>query len=212
MPGVRIFFVEGSVGAAICILDLQAEGGPAKRVRSSGADDKWKFQVVEWKREIKGGAKMFTQFDDMKLEIKGLRMTERVRAILNMVVAAKTSPFLTAKAMSKQTKLNCIARTIVDISQNPVRRCFTPAHGCNHTLCTSSVLVHLGMKRMVLPCEHFAFQGHGLSRVRFGDLSNSKLRTLAGEGMCLPCLGVVLFSLHLLGYFSHAGVQEGDSV
>ena len=31
--------------------------------------------------------------------------------------------------------------------------------------------------------------------------SNRQLRTLAGEGMCLPCLGTIVWCLHLTGAF-----------
>ena len=93
-----------------------------------------------------------------------------------------------------------VSKTIVDVSQNPCRRNFTPVHGTNHTLCTSSHLCHLGQMRTVLPAEMMLMQGWNSETLVVPDgMTNKSMRVLAGNGMFLPCLGSVLLALLLAG-------------
>ena len=140
----------------------------------------------------------------LKVNIRGLEMTPRIRAILNMVVAAKVSG---KHCVTRASILDAVATTIVDVSQNPARRAFTPKSGVNHTLCTSSRLVHLGLMRTLLPVEAMLMQGHNIDNLKFpgigqGGLSNHQIRCLAGEGMYLPSLGMLIWALFLTGAFT----------
>lgn len=168
------------------------------RVVSHG-EMKWKAQIAAWRSELQsGGHDVRRAFERLKKPIRGLRVTERVQEILNVVTATKLKG---SESKSHQSILSSIKYTIVDVSQNPVRRAFTGDSGFCHTLCTSSLLVHLGYQRMVLPAEHMAFQGHNLKRLKFGQLTHSKIRELAGEGIFLPSLATVIWCMHLVGTF-----------
>lgn len=82
-----------------------------------------------------------------------------------------------------------------DVSQNPVRSPWTGSQGITHCLTTSSLLYTFARQRVVLPIELMYFQGHSREiRIPPGMLQAS-LRDLAGEGMCLPCLGTLIYSL-----------------
>ena len=169
----------------------------------------WIKQIQEWRDEL-CISQNYLPFDRLRCEIEGLHITPRVRAILNLVVASKVAG---KKCKTAEDIRSYIGNIIVDVSQNPARRCFTPSKGIHHCLCTSSQLVHLGLMRVLLPCEYFFLQGHSESSIRFPNPavftsstgvsppSNRQLRTLAGEGMCLPCLGTIVWCLHLTGAF-----------
>lgn len=167
----------------------------SRRTLSIPEDSKWLQQIASWRAELKI-ARNFLPFDSLQQSIKGVNLTARTRAILNCVVATKVKG---QTSKTKRETLAAIATTIVDLSQNPCRKNFTPASGTNHTLCTSSFLVHLGQFRTVLPSEMLAWQGHNLQRIKFPTRSNRVWRCLAGEGMNLACLGTVIFALHLTG-------------
>lgn len=165
----------------------------------SSNEEKWKGQIVAW-REALEIPRDWRPFDLLNMQIHGCRMTPRVQAILNMVVASKLGGFYTK---DRRTIRKAIQGTIVDISQNPIRRAFTPDHGVNHCLRTSAQLVHLGLERMILPAEMMMFQGHNSSKLKYPAgseaMSNRQARHLAGEGMFLPSLGLVVWCLLLTG-------------
>ena len=85
----------------------------------------------------------------------------------------------------------------VDISQNHVRRPFAESASGLRTLTTSSKLYHYGSDRMLVGREYLIFQGYR-SDVKTSNSSEDEIRKLAGEGMCLPCLGHVLWCAHLI--------------
>lgn len=162
-------------------------------------DRKWKEQIVAW-REALNIPRDWRPFDLLNMQIHGCRMTPRVQAILNMVVASKLEGFYTT---DRRTIQKAIQDTIVDISQNPIRRAFTPNHGVQHCLCTSASLIHLGLQRCILPAELMLWQGHNSSKLKYPAgseaMSSRQARNLAGEGMFLPSLGVVVWCLLLTG-------------
>ena len=134
-------------------------------------------------------------------------MTPRIAGILNLVTAEKIGGHV---SKPKGDILKALATTVVDVSQNPCRKNFTPEHGTNHTMCTSSMLVHLGKFRTVLPAEMMMWQGHNIAKVKFPAAEPSKAwRVLAGEGMALPCLGTVIFCLLLNGAWTAEAGHEG---
>ena len=142
--------------------------------------------------------KGYNPWSKMNLQIQGLNCTARVSALLNLM----TATVLKGQVKSKKETLQLMGNMVIDISQNPCRRCWTPPSGTNHTLCTSSWPLHMGKLRAVLPAELFAWQGHNIMRTKFPKgMTNKKIKTLAGEGMFLPSLGTVIFSLLLTGSF-----------
>ena len=79
-----------------------------------------------------------------------LSKASRIRAILNTVVASKLKSQI---SKTRAETLAAISTTVVDVSQNPCRRSYTNDNNMNHCLCTSSIPIHLGQKRVVLPVE-----------------------------------------------------------
>ena len=67
---------------------------------------------------------------------------------------------------------------------------------------TSSVIYSHGLDRIVLPIEMLLWQGHQLDVVVPGTMSQRSLRSLAGEGMTLPCLASIVHVLQLMGGFN----------
>ena len=170
-----------------------------KNLRYQGSQDgdpQWKRQIAQWRDEL-GVSSKYLPFDGLRAKVQGLCMTPRVKAILNCVVATK---IVNKGLKTRADVMKEISTTVVDVSQNPCRRNFTPAHGTNHTLCTSSQLCHLGRMTTVLPAEMMLLQGWNSETLVVPDgMTNRSLRVLAGNGMCLPCLGTVLWSLLLAG-------------
>ena len=53
---------------------------------------------------------------------------------------------------------------------------------------------------MILPAEMMLLQGWSSESLVIPDgMTNKSMRVLAGNGMCLPCLGTVIWSLLLSG-------------
>ncbi len=86
--------------------------------------------------------------------------------------------------------------TIVDISQNHARRPLS-SNGVAHTLTTSSKLYSFAQNRLLTGVEHLILQGYPFD-LDPSTLSESDLRTVAGEGIALPCLGVLIMCLCLV--------------
>ena len=170
----------------------------ALATRSDEGEQKWKSQITTWRQELKVPMN-FRPFQQLRRSVQGMSLNPRITAILDMVTAVKLGG---DRTKNKQEISAALATTVVDVSQNPCRRNYTPSHGVNHTLCTSSLLVHLGKFRTVVPAEAMMWQGHNIQRLKFptGE-SNRTWRCLAGEGMALPCIGTVIWCLFLTGAF-----------
>lgn len=91
----------------------------------------------------------------------------------------------------------------VDVSQNPIRKAFTNSAGVSKCLTTSSSLYSFHRDGTVLPLEHLMFQGHGKEVCIPTTMTQAELKELAGEGICLPCLGAIMISLLSAGCFAH---------
>ena len=86
---------------------------------------------------------------------------------------------------------------LVDVSQNPSRRYFTNADGVAKCIHTATKLYSFRKDRIVLPFELMLLQGHPESMRIPDDMKCKELHDLAGEGICLPCLGLILTALML---------------
>ena len=100
---------------------------------------------------------------------------------------------------AKQTALQDV---YVDVSQNPkfgpmasVASGAADILGC---LCTSTCLYSYGRDRALLPIEHMYLQGHRRGFSIPDRMPSNRLRQLAGEGMSLPCLATVIWSMYLV--------------
>lgn len=98
--------------------------------------------------------------------------------------------------MSFQEKKDLLKDSYIDISQSPnyCRVCVTGMNmGC---LATSSSIYSYGRDRMLVAQEHMLLQGH--RRAFRLPAAPSRVRKLAGEGMCLPCLATIVWSMYLV--------------
>eukprot|EP00439_Symbiodinium_sp_Y106_P062630 s5904_g9.t1 len=185
-------------GIRYCNQTVQARR-PSAAVKLDEVDDKqWRVQIADWRHKL-GISTKYNPFDRLKLKIRGLRLTTRIKAYLNLIVADQTKELLRQKKQGRKKKMcAAISDIVVDVSQNPARRSYANKHKCLRTLCTSSVLVDLGKCRVILPSEMLWLQGHNVQQTSVpADMSASSLRKLAGEGMALPCIGLCVWAIYL---------------
>eukprot|EP00439_Symbiodinium_sp_Y106_P034527 s6144_g4.t1 len=90
----------------------------------------------------------------------------------------------------------------VDYSQSHGRRKWTNRSGVNPTLTTRSELYSFGEDRVVLPFELLRMHGFPADIVLPSDISPRQMRSIVGNGMSLPCLGTILWSLHVMKHRS----------
>lgn len=138
----------------------------------------------------------------------GMKMpseTPRVKALLDLVATERLmyacsnqqTPISEIKEFSQERKQELLKHVFCDISQNPKFRSCTGNDGVTGCLTTSTLLYSYGKDRMVLPFELMLFQGHRRGLKIPQDMKSSSLRSLAGEGMAVPCLGAIIWSLYL---------------
>lgn len=122
-------------------------------------------------------------------------LTSRVETILNLVAVQHLG--LQNLDAEFTTKKKLLRDVFCDVSQNPKFGAFTGSSGNAPCLATSTRMFSFGEDRWVLPIELLYWQGHSRGiRIPEGMKSN-EIRDLAGEGMCLPCFGTVLWSAFL---------------
>ena len=105
-------------------------------------------------------------------------------------------PHVVRKLLLKKKK-ELLKEVYCDVSQNPMYRAFTNNKNIAPCLCKSTSLYSFGQDRFLLPFEHLLLQGHRRSLEIPSAIRSNQLSHLAGEGMCLPCLGLVVWSLYL---------------
>ena len=89
----------------------------------------------------------------------------------------------------------------VDVSQSLQRRTFTSAEDMNRTQTTSSVLYSFNTDSVLVGKEMLQLQGQSSKFQIPEHAKDHVLRELAGEGMSVPCVGLVLWSLFLSTQF-----------
>ncbi len=133
----------------------------------------------------------------------GLSKTSRAWECIDLAFLQYLGP---EKALDQSISLEEISSSVkelfVDVSQNPSRRSFTNASSdVTKCLTTSSLLYSYCREGAVLPLEHLLMQGHRTDVSIPETMTQSALSALAGEGFCLPCAGLVIFSLLATGCF-----------
>jgi hypothetical protein len=103
-------------------------------------------------------------------------------------------------SMSRQAMKQMMHDVFIDLSQSGKRRVFTKAD-VTPALTTASCIYSFGRDSIVLPLELLLWHGHNVNVSIPADMSPSSLKELAGEGMALPCLAAVLWSLYLTKQF-----------
>ena len=163
----------------------------------SGAHSRWQAQIVAWRDRLNVSDTYDVLGDRRSWRLCGLEKSKRVMSILNLALCEKMKG-KAAKGRGKMTKKKAARGLVVDVSQNPCRNKFTTKQGMNHTLCTSTVQVHVGKRRLITPREMLYEQGHPTSVKLPADMPMSAVRRLAGEGMALPSLATCLWCQFLL--------------
>ena len=162
----------------------------------------WQVQLKAWRKELRV-PEDYHPWRALGMKARGLPSSERVQGLLDLVV---TDVILKAQKLEgKKASVNgrscawarkAMSDTVVDISQNPGRR----PYSCGHiaTMCTSSNLFDFGRDAMICPLEMLLLQGHNpLSTSLPPSMKQTSVRSLAGEGIALPCLGLNVLSLLL---------------
>ncbi|CAE7321342.1 unnamed protein product [Symbiodinium sp. CCMP2592] len=129
----------------------------------------------------------------------GLPKSQRVLEVLDLFAWQALLQRTTASValrMSFADKKTMLQDAYVDVSQNP-KFCSVNSPGkpvgC---LTTSTILYSYGRDRVLIPQEYMLLQGH--RRGYKLPASGNQVRQLAGEGICLPVLGVVIWAMYLV--------------
>ena len=152
---------------------------------------KWAAEALAWRKQL-GAPKDFCPWSSLPVEYRGLNATARVREILDLVVLAKLGvgqcrsllmqpPHHAANELSRHLR-----DVYVDISQNPARRPYTTDR-TSHCLTTASRIYSFGRQGLVLPLELLYWQGHSRGVRLPSDMSQVRLRDMAGEGSVCLC-------------------------
>ena len=96
--------------------------------------------------------------------------------------------------------------TVVDISQSHARRPISN-NGVARTLTTSSSLFSFTHGRLLTAYEHLLLQGYPSTVEIPINVTESDIRSMAGEGIALPCLAIIVWSLHLVQFGQVANTQ-----
>ena len=90
---------------------------------------------------------------------------------------------------------------LIDVSQSHIRRPFSDDRNIARCLTTSSRLFNFGQARMVSALEHLLLQGYDRSVEVPRNVGPSDLRSMAGEGIALPCLATIMWAVLLTQKF-----------
>ena len=130
----------------------------------------------------------------------GISKTPRVLDILDIVTITKMRAADRVCMSSAELKA-LLKDTYVDVSQSHERNCYTNADGITSCLTTSSDLYSFARDAAILPEEYLRLQGHTPFVSIPSSMSKRDIKALAGEGIFLPCLGIIMRSLFVLKGF-----------
>ena len=133
----------------------------------------------------------------------GMHLTERAASILDCVAMETLGGARSAKAATQRTDAeqfitHALSDVLVDLSQNPARRAFS-SNGVAKCLHTGTLLYSFHHDRIVLPIELMLLQGHSSSMQVPSGMSQRELHDLAGMGIAVPCLALILVALMATG-------------
>ena len=175
---------------------FQATSCTSSSSRDAGA---WKCQIAEWRGHL-GISETACPWSPF-MEGDWCKDKPRVKAILDLVAAEHLGRSKFNLPFEKKKQL--LQHVYCDTSQNPRYRAFTNAQQISPCLATSTTLYSFGLDRQILPVELLYLQGHSRTMRIPNSVKSNKVRDLAGEGMSLPCLGTILWALHVLREHSH---------
>ena len=68
-------------------------GQPSSSLKGQDVDEQWRVQIADWRHQL-GISSKYNPFDRLKLKIKGLQLTARLKSYLNLIVADQTQELL----------------------------------------------------------------------------------------------------------------------
>ncbi len=151
----------------------------------------WEQQANLWRSDL-GISKTRAMWDALDQEPVGLTLTPRIQTSLNLVVAEKTK---SVKIKCRKNATRALKNTVVDVSQNPVRKSFTKDSGNIGTLCTSTQLFHIGRGARILPPEMLWLQGHNPKRTVIPGTSHLTSCSIWLVRACLTHVWAFVFGL-----------------
>jgi len=152
----------------------------------------------EWQKQDRSLRKEFGVSDDYNPWTSrpdftglGLSKTPRVKSILDGTVIR----ILNGQRTSRRTLKNHLKEKYVDVSQSLKRKSFSDAHGFARTQTTSTILYSFDQDRVVVGREMLLLQGHSRNFRIPPGVKDTVVKELAGEGMAVPCVGLLLWCL-----------------
>ena len=127
---------------------------------------------------------------------------------------------LTAVLACKQAKVShqdpakmkeALKDTLLDYSQSHSRMTFSNSDGVAKCLCTSSELYSYRLDRTLVPFEHLLLQGHHCRTTVPECFGATNMRKMSGESIALPCLGTLIWALHVSVGFPAAEQRNFDA-
>lgn len=104
--------------------------------------------------------------------------------------------------------MEVMSEMFMDVSQSHTRHAHTGSDGCQKCLATATQNYSFSQDRLVLPLELLHWQGYPSTlKVPF-NVSQNDLRDFAGEGMFLPSLATVIWSIFRIVDFSGRLARE----
>eukprot|EP00971_Amphidinium_carterae_P342084 6481258-Amphidinium_carterae.1 len=123
-------------------------------------------------------------------ELHGLPSTARVVDALN----------LTASLFKNENKDAGQEQVLIDFTQDMSRKPFQA--GAFRTITRTTEFYSFSRDRVVLPAEHLCVLGW--CNVKLEELSPGEVKDLAGDGMALPVIGLVVLSMLCSGALTEA--------
>lgn len=176
----------------------QVQPGDAWALQEENAYPKWKQESLNYRNRAQVSPSYSPWTGQPQFQARGMRVTARVKDLLDCITIAVLRATDSPAAMMKQQ----LEHVFADVSQGLCRAAYTQ-NGLNKCLTTSSSLYSFGADRMVTALECLKFQGYPVSSSgRFSlhvpsSLGHTSLKEFSGEGMALPCLACVIFSLYV---------------
>ena len=155
----------------------------------------WQQQSRAWRAKLRVGvSKPWTS--QQSFCGYGLPASARKRDLIDCVYMQRCSILgFDYKDVSRNRREEGVSGLLLDVSQSHQRQCSSNLDGEARCLTTSSQLYWYGHDRLLQPVEHLYLQGFDV-RTRIPDsFGPSDVRKVAGEGIALPCLGLVVWSL-----------------
>lgn len=150
---------------------------------------KWKAESAAQRNELVVSPGFSPWTNRPEFQAKGLKVTPRVKDIMNILVAK----VMKSNDMCCRDAKKVVDDVILDVSQSHTRSAST-YRGLHKCICTSTVMYTFRHDRAIHPLE--TLFAHGYPRtLRTTGLSTSAMKEFSGEAMNLPCLATCLWAL-----------------